>query len=101
MRSKETIGKVLRIARIANGSMTIRNVADLIGVSTPYISEIENGKKGISKKKIAVFAKIYNFEPFELMELVEDYEALDGDNVRKYQYTLLRALRILLSKSKF
>lgn len=56
----------LRELRLKTGK-TIKQVAEEIGISANYISEMENGKKDISKKCIPILCKYYNVKPNELL----------------------------------
>jgi transcriptional regulator with XRE-family HTH domain len=49
---RDVIGDVLRSARLAQGR-TLKNVATEAGVSVPYLSEIERGRKEASSEILA------------------------------------------------
>ena len=85
------VGKVLRIARIAN-DMTITDTSKKTGVSKSYITEIEKGKK---HPKYNILMKLL----YEYQSDLEEFEKID-----KYYDSLLnkkeklKIYRIILLK---
>lgn len=65
----------LKELRLKTGK-SIKQVAEEIGISANYMSEMENGKKDISKKCIPILCNYYNVKPNELLEY-EDYILID------------------------
>ena len=49
---RHLLGEQLRLARLRRGE-TLREVAERAGVSTPYLSEIERGRKEPSSEVLA------------------------------------------------
>ncbi|UJF36603.1 helix-turn-helix domain-containing protein [Paenibacillus hexagrammi] len=61
-------GRFILIRKRKSHSMTLQVVADQIGISKNYLSEIENGKKGPNDEIIASLARIYGLNEEELFE---------------------------------
>lgn len=98
MENVKTLGKVLRIARIANDYKS-REAAELAGVSTSYIYEVENGNKNVTYATLEKLCVAYKLSVVQIMELVEYYDSLRfGDSLKRYQLTLLKTLKLLVSK---
>lgn len=74
----ETIG--LREKRKAAG-LSINNVVALTGISKSTISQIENGKRGLTVKKAKILAKAYGCVWEELFEDDEE-DGSDLDSPR-------------------
>ena len=92
------VGKVLKILKATCG-YTSKDVAERTGLSLVFISELERGKKKASFESIEKIAKCYNIGTFQLIDLIEYYERLEGDDLEKYQLTLYRALKLILKRS--
>ena len=97
MGSANSLGKVLRCARIAN-DYTTKEAAELSAVTPAFISAVEAGTRKLSSKTLERISEIYKLTPAQLMKLVEYYDGLDTDKLRKYQLTVLKALEIILDK---
>ena len=52
---RHLVGEQLRLARLGRGE-TLREVAERAGVSTPYLSEVERGRKEPSSEILAAVA---------------------------------------------
>ncbi len=52
---RHLIGEQLRLARLERGE-TLKQVADRAGVSTPYLSEIERGRKEPSSEILSAIS---------------------------------------------
>ncbi|GAB3440082.1 hypothetical protein GCM10027570_05200 [Streptomonospora sediminis] len=63
---RDLVGGVLRRARLEQGR-TLQDVADEAGVSLPYLSEIERGRKEPSSE---VLAAVYRALGLQLLDLV-------------------------------
>ena len=57
------IGYVLKILRIVNNNITLKEVSLKTGLSASHISEIENGMLKPSDKMLDVFGLVYNISP--------------------------------------
>jgi transcriptional regulator with XRE-family HTH domain len=59
----------LRLKQIRKAArLTQQQLADSIGVSKSYVSEIESGKKQINGKLLDAFSKALNCSPCELID---------------------------------
>ena len=72
----KVIGKRIRIARI-QADLTQEKLAELIGVSTPYMSNIERGTTKVS-----------------LTRLISIANALSADGIDQYVYDLVKQHRV-------
>ena len=74
MRQKEAhdvaVGRAIRVIRTEHG-MTRKGLAERSGLSYPYISEIETGKKSPSSKALRSIADAIGIPPHELLAAAE------------------------------
>ena len=99
---KGELGRVIKIARVANDLKT-KELAEKVGFSTTYISEVESGNKSISLDSFRLLASAFNMGPSQLMSLLEKYSELgkqDIDELTRYQKTLMEALEIIINNQK-
>ncbi|WP_329108818.1 helix-turn-helix transcriptional regulator [Micromonospora sp. NBC_01699] len=68
---RRLIGSVLRRVRLRQGR-TLRDVARTAGVSVPYLSEIERGRKEPSSEVLAAICRALGLHLTELLEQVRD-----------------------------
>lgn len=90
------IGEALRLLRIFNGYKSVE-VAEQIGTSQGYISEIENGHKQPSLDILEKYAKMFDMKLSTLMlfaESIEDGER-DKRGVRAKQYVARAGMKLL------
>ena|SRR5436190_19378006 len=66
----EALGRAIRAIRAELG-MDRRELAELSGVSYPYLSEIENGKKRPSSRALVALAEALGMAPSELLQRAE------------------------------
>ena len=71
MYSKELFGQRLREIRKKHAE-TQADVAQLLGVTKPQISEIENGKKSTTAEKIALICRHYKISSDYLLGLKDE-----------------------------
>jgi transcriptional regulator with XRE-family HTH domain len=64
------IGRVLRRRRLAQ-SRTLREVAEAAGVSLPYLSEVERGRKEVSSEILACICRALGLSLIELLAEVQ------------------------------
>ena len=83
------LGEVIRIFRIANDYST-KQVAQQCGISSTYVSEVENMHKKPSLKSLNVFSECFKVTTSTLMMICEQSEE---DNWN-FQKTLLEILKI-------
>lgn len=60
-----TIGSQIRARRDSLG-ISLRELAKRIGISPPFLSDIERGRRMPSQERLAVIGGILNFKPHEL-----------------------------------
>lgn len=63
-----SIGRFLRKLRIDNGEI-LRDMAEALGVSSAFLSAVENGKKKMPETWIQKLATIYSFTTKQVEEL--------------------------------
>jgi len=74
----EALGRAIKVLRTERG-LSRRDLAERSGVSYPYLSEIENGKKRASSKALLSIADALGVRPSELMGTAEPWaEAPDA-----------------------
>lgn len=66
-------GEFMRILRIKHHEV-MGDVAKLLGVSTPFLSAVENGKKNVPKEWIATIVEHYSLTNKEQADLEEAIE---------------------------
>lgn len=52
----------LKTARLARG-LTLREIAGELGVSIPYVSDLENGRRDIPLHRLGDIAEVYGIDP--------------------------------------
>ena len=62
------VGKFLRMLRISKGEI-LKNMADRLGVSSAFLSAVENGKKKFPVSWHEKITKYYNLSPQQIDEL--------------------------------
>lgn len=89
---KANIGKVLRIARIAN-NMTLKQASDASGVSSVYINELEcQRKNNVSDEVLKKLVKAYDLTLYDIITLTELYNILTLPEERKFRRVLFNAI---------
>ena len=83
------LGEVIRIFRIANDYST-KQVAQQCGISSTYVSEVENMHKKPSLKSLKSFAECFKVSTSTLMKICEQSEEYNWN----FQKTLLEILKI-------
>lgn len=68
----EALGRAIQVLRVERG-LARKELAEASGVSYPYLSEIENGKKRPSSESLLAIANALEMRPSELMERAESY----------------------------
>ena len=66
-------GEYMRILRVKHHEV-MGDIAKLLGVSTPFLSAVENGKKNVPAEWFAVIAEHYDLTDEEQSELREAIE---------------------------
>ena len=70
---KVKIGEYLRDLRLAN-SQTLKQMAEELGVSSAFLSAVENGKKNMPEKWYDSLSEKYNLSKAQIAELQEAVE---------------------------
>lgn len=68
---RRVIGGVLRRVRLRQGR-TLREVAEAAGVSVPYLSEVERGRKEASSEVLAAICRALGLRLSDLLEEARD-----------------------------
>lgn len=87
------LGKIIRIFRIANNYST-KQVAECCGVSSTYVSEVENMHKNPSLETLKSFAHCFKVPTSMLMKICEQSEEENWS----FQKTLLETLKIYVGE---
>ena len=66
-------GEILRVLRIKNHEV-MGDLAELLGVTTSFLSAVETGKKNVPENWLDIIAKHYNLSPVEKKELSDAIE---------------------------
>lgn len=66
----EALGRAIQTTRTGRG-MSRRELAERAGISYPYLSEIENGKKRASSAALIEIAAVLGMRPHHLLEMAE------------------------------
>lgn len=71
---------------------TLKDVADVIGISVPHLSDLETGKKNLNSNTLARIASALNVDPSDLIagdsppgwaSLLEDLKHLDAEDLKR------------------
>ena len=65
-----SVGNFFRQLRINRGEI-LRDMAQNLGVSSAFLSAVENGKKRVPDARISKLEKIYSLTPAQMAELKE------------------------------
>ena len=88
------MGEALRLLRVFNGFKSAE-LADMLGVSQAYVSEIENNKRTPSLDVLDKYANVFDMKKLTILLFVESIEN-DRDNKKKtVANTGVRLLKIL------
>jgi transcriptional regulator with XRE-family HTH domain len=68
---RRVLGNVLRRVRLRQGR-TLREVAEAAGVSVPYLSEVERGRKEASSEILAAICQALGLHLADLLEAARD-----------------------------
>jgi len=82
---------VFESLRTING-LSVKEIADKLGVTTAYIRAIENGERKPSRNVIDGLSEVFNMRPSQLLYLSEEVE----ENKHKYNYRA--SIEFLLQK---
>ncbi len=90
------MGEALKLLRIFNGYKSTQ-LAEKLGLSQSYISELENNKKQPTLDVIDKYAKLFNMKKSTLMLFAEslESEAKNQDKKQRVAYAGMMLLKIL------
>lgn len=95
------ISEALRLIRVFHDKKTIE-LAQNLGISTSYLSEIENGKKKPSIDLINKYAEIFKTSPSAILFFAEELDEKKGKNGRnKIRSKLMKFMKALEKFSNF
>ena len=82
--------------------MSQKEVADKIGVSRVTLSNIENGKRKLDAVTLYKLSKLYNIDPYELMDVEEPepvkFAYRDRDNITPEAEEKLKKIEKYINK---
>lgn len=94
---KNILSDVLRLLRIAN-DLSITELANKIGVSKSYVSELERGlKKRPSLDLIDKYSEALNVDKQTIMFFIDDFS---NSQKEQYQIRLFKILKKLIEKKE-
>src|SRR6266545_2322629 len=73
----EALGRAIKVLRAERG-LERKELAEASGVSYPYLSEIENGKKQPSSKAVLALAEALGVAPSDLLAMAEQRAGSSG-----------------------
>lgn len=88
------IGETLRLLRIFN-DYTMTEMAQKIGLSQSYLSELESGKKKPSLEIIEKYANAFEMKPSTLLLFSESLEKDEIENQDKKQRVAKAGMKLL------
>ena len=90
------MGEALKLLRIFNGYKSAQ-IAELLGLSQSYISELENNKKQPTLDVLDRYAKLFNMKKSTLMLFAESLDADNGNMSKKQKiaYAGMQLLKIM------
>lgn len=88
------IGEALRLLRIFNGYKSVE-LAEKIGISQSYVSEIENNKKQPTMDILEKYANVFGMKRSTLLLFAEALENDDGMENGKKQKVALAGMKLL------
>lgn len=96
------IGEALRLLRIFNGYKSTE-LAEKLGISQSYVSEIENNKKQPTMDILDKYANIFEMKKSTLLLFAESLENDEALNDKKQKVALagMKLLKILERVGKF
>ena len=99
---EKSMGEALRLLRIFNGYKS-KQLADMLGLSQSYVSELENNKKQPTLEILDKYAKVFNMRKSTLMLFAESLDD-NKEKINKQQkiaYAGMVLLRILEKAGDF
>lgn len=87
------MGEALRLLRIFNGYKSAE-LAEMLGLSQSYVSELENNKKQPTMDVLDKYAKVFDMKKSTLLLFAESLES-DSANMDKKQRVARAGMKLL------
>ena len=84
------LGNTLKRLRGIYG-YSAKEMSELLGISSSYLSEIENGKKKVSMNLLDRYSELFGLRVSTLVRFSEDYEDAELNNAGQKFITSLRS----------
>lgn len=78
--------------------LSLKDASKLLGVSSAYLSQIENGYRQLSRNMLKTFCEKYNVKPNEILEY-DDFIFIDENN-REFNEQDIKLLNLLKALSE-
>jgi len=83
----------LRLLRIFNGYKSAE-LAEMLGISQSYVSELENNKKQPSMEVLEKYAEVFGMKKSTIFLFAESLDS-DNDNMNKKQRIAVAGMKLL------
>lgn len=87
------MGEALRLLRIFNGYKSAE-LAEMLGISQSYVSELENNKKQPTMEVLDKYAKVFGMKKSTLFLFAESLET-EKENMNKKQRIAFAGMKLL------
>lgn len=77
------LGEALRLIRVYH-DLKQKQVAEMVGISTSYLSEIEKGRKTPTIELIEAYSRVFDIPASSIMFFAESIEGDTGDRARSF-----------------
>ena len=75
-----TMGEVLRCFRMTQENLLLKKLAEALGMSQSYVSQLESGKKKMSNENLEKISKFYNVPKSQFYRIFEDANEKNYDH---------------------
>ena len=75
-----TMGEVLRCFRMTQENLLLSKLAEALGLSSSYVSQLETGKKKMSNENLEEISKFYNVPKSQFYRIFEDANEKNYDH---------------------
>ncbi|MBX3353966.1 MAG: helix-turn-helix transcriptional regulator [Phycisphaeraceae bacterium] len=93
------IGERLRTQRIEVVKKGLREMAGLLGISPPHLTDIEKGNRSPSEDLLVRISKLYNMDEIELRTAWEKVDTVVNNVAKKNSTTMRRVPEFLRTAS--
>ena len=92
----------LREIRIKKG-LSVKEASSLIGISAPYLSQLETGERQIGRNTLDKICSAYNVKPNDVLGTYDDYILIDetSNQFSKEDVNFLRLVKQLSESDKY